>query len=510
MATVQVLEADQLTAAADASVGLVFEDQTFDTTISSLDKALNGAISDLHQRGEIKGKLHELTVINTLGQLPFRWLMLLGAGKRSEATPDRLGRVYGQAARHADSKGWQVVTASIATPVAEFSVREYARAAAVDAVAAPLRLDFYKTRREDKNSKPPLDKLLFCETDPTRAAEIRAGVSEGTAIGGGVNLARSLVIRPANEVTPKALAEEARRTAESCGIEFYCLGPKEMEELGMGCLLAVARGSANEPRLAVMRYGSFEGAPTIAFIGKGLTFDSGGISLKPRDGLENLKQDMAGAAAVIGAMYAIAHVKPRINVIGVCACAENLPDGNAVRPGDILRSMSGKTVECINTDAEGRLVLADAITYAQQKEGAKYIVDLATLTGACVVALGHTVTGVMGAPQEFVELVIKNARAEGEKAWQLPMYEEHSEQLKSTLADIKNVGGRSAGAITGACFLKEFVQNGTSWAHLDIAGTAELEDDKPYMPKGPTGVGVRTLVRLAKSMQLQREGEHST
>jgi leucyl aminopeptidase len=172
--------------------------------------------------------------------------------------------------------------------------------------------------------------------------------------------------------------------------------------------------------------------------------------------------------------------------------------------------MSGKTVECINTDAEGRLVLADAITYAQQKEGAKYIVDLATLTGACVVALGHTVTGVMGAPQEFVELVIKNARAEGEKAWQLPMYEEHSEQLKSTLADIKNVGGRSAGAITGACFLKEFVQNGTSWAHLDIAGTAELEDDKPYMPKGPTGVGVRTLVRLAKSMQLQREGEHST
>lgn len=503
MAAVHVIEADQLAVEADASVGLVFEDRIFDATISSIDRALNGIISDLIRRGEIKGKLHELTVINTLGQLPFRWLMLLGAGKQSEATPDRLGLVYGQAARRADSSGWRVITASLAAPNAGFSIREYARTAAVGAVVAPLRLDFYKTRREDNNGKPPLEKLLFCETNPNRAAEINAGVLDGTAVGDGVNLARSLVVRPANEVTPAALAEEAQRTAESCGIEFSCLGPKEMEELGMGCLLAVARGSANEPRLAVMRYGSFEGAPTLAFIGKGLTFDSGGISLKPRDGLEELKQDMAGAAAVIGAMHAIARIKPRINVIGICACAENLPDGNAVRPGDVLRSMSGRTVECINTDAEGRLVLADAITYAQQKEGAKYIVDLATLTGACVVALGRTVTGVMGAPQEFVELVIQNARSEGEKAWQLPMYEEHSEQLKSTIADIKNVGGRSAGAITGACFLKEFIQDGTSWAHLDIAGTATLEDDKPYMPKGPTGVGVRTLVRLAESMQLQ-------
>ena len=496
---IEASTADPAAVQADCLVGFVFEDDdSAKRSAARWDSALGGALSQMRAAGELKGKLHELTAVSTLGRMPARWLLLVGAGRRGEMTAERAGKLFGQAARHADSRGWQKLVLDLA--VDGISVRELATAAGTAVTVAPWRMDLYKTRSDDHGDKPRLAEVVFAGVPSSEGEKVRRGAEEGEAVGRAINLARELVTRAANEMTPAGLAEQARRVAEASGLEFRCLGRAEMQERGMGCLLGVAQGSVNEPKLAVMRYGCFEGAPVLALVGKGITFDSGGISLKPRDGLENMKQDMAGAASVIGAMQAIAALKPRVNVVGVCPCAENLPGGTAMRPGDVVRAMNGKTVECTNTDAEGRMILADALVYAQREERATHVVDLATLTGACVVALGSTVTGVMGSPQEFVDQLVSAARSEGERVWQLPMYEEHKEQLKSDVADLKNVGGRYAGAITGACFLKEFIDDNVKWVHMDIAGTAWLEQDAPHMPKGATGVGIRTLVRLAREL----------
>lgn len=496
---IEISTADPAAVQTDCLVGFVFEDDgPGEGALARWDGALDGALSQMRSAGEMKGEVHELTAVSTLGRMPARWLLLVGAGRRSDLTVERAGKLIGQAARHADGKGWQKLVVDLSA--LDASVLELAESASAAVTVAPWRMDLYKTRADGQGQKRRLSEVVFAGVAPSAEEGGRRAAADGKAVGQAINLARELVTRAANEMTPEALADHARRVAEAGGLEFRCLGRAEMQERGMGCLLGVAQGSVNEPKLAVTRYGRFEGAPVLALVGKGITFDSGGISLKPRDGLENMKQDMAGAASVIGAMQAIAALKPRINVVGICPCAENLPGGSAMRPGDVVRAMNGKTVECTNTDAEGRMILADALVYAQQEEGATHIVDVATLTGACVVALGSTVTGVMGAPQEFVDRLICAARSEGERVWQLPMYEEHKDQLKSDVADIKNVGGRYAGAITGACFLKEFVGDGVNWVHMDIAGTAWLEQDAPHMPKGATGVGIRTLVRLAREL----------
>jgi leucyl aminopeptidase len=291
------------------------------------------------------------------------------------------------------------------------------------------------------------------------------------------------------------MANRARETAARYGLEFEVLDREQMESLGMGAFLAVAAGSAQPPKLIVLKYwGTDRSEPPIAFIGKGITFDTGGISIKPAQGMEEMKTDMSGAAAVLGAMQAVARLKPKINVIGLAGCTENMPSGTATRPGDIVRAMNGTTIEIINTDAEGRLVLADCVCYAR-KLGARAIVDLATLTGACVVALGKVASGAFTTSPEFLSKVRAAADAAGEKIWELPLFEEYRQQLKSDCADIKNVGGREAGAITAAYFIRTFAED-TPWVHLDIAGTARADKEQPYIPKGGTGVGVRTLVEL--------------
>jgi leucyl aminopeptidase len=298
-------------------------------------------------------------------------------------------------------------------------------------------------------------------------------------------------------LTPAVFADRASEIGAAVGLSVEILGEPEIRQLGMGLLLGVARGSAEPPRMIVMRHRPI-GAPdfpVLGLVGKGITFDTGGISIKPADGMERMKDDMAGGAAVVCAMRAIALLNAPIQVIGVIPATENMPGGRAVKPGDVLTSGSGKTVEVINTDAEGRLVLGDGLWYAQ-KLGATHLVDVATLTGACVVALGKAASGIFGQPDEWVEVVRRTAQAAGDRCWPLPLYDEYAEQLRSDIADLLNTGGRPAGACTAAMFLKEFA-GGLPWAHLDIAGTAWVEEAKPWLPKGASGVAVRTLAELA-------------
>ncbi|HKC84515.1 MAG TPA: leucyl aminopeptidase, partial [Blastocatellia bacterium] len=325
--------------------------------------------------------------------------------------------------------------------------------------------------------------------------EVGRGVERGRIIAEATNFARELINEPANVITPTELARRAEDMAREHGLEFDALDEARMKELGMGAFLGVAQGSAEPAKMITLTYApKTESKETIAIVGKGITFDTGGISIKPSDGMEKMKYDMAGGATAIGAMRAIAQLKPQVKVIGVVPTTENMPGGRAQRPGDVVRAMSGKTIEVINTDAEGRLILADAVAYAR-KLGATRIIDLATLTGAVSIALGDVYVALLGTDQAWIDKILAAAKKAGEKVWQLPLDKDYREQIKSEIADIKNVGGRKAGTITGAYFIREFAED-TPWAHLDIAGTAWNENGKPYLAIGPTGVGLRTLVNL--------------
>jgi leucyl aminopeptidase len=332
---------------------------------------------------------------------------------------------------------------------------------------------------------------------PGGDAKVLAGeVHRGRAIGEASNFARSLSNEPGNVLTPREFAVRVSAAATDAGLSVDVLDETRMQELGMGLLLGVARGSAEPPRLMVLRHepAHAPASPVLAFIGKGVTFDSGGISIKPADGMERMKDDMAGGAAVVAALCALGKMHAPFRIIGIIPATENMPGGRAIKPGDVIAGASGKTVEIINTDAEGRLILADALWYAQ-KLGATHLVDIATLTGACVVALGKSVSGLFGRPSEWVETIRAAAEAAGDRVWPMPIYEEASEQLRSDIADVINAAGRAGGAITAAAFLREFA--GTlPWAHLDIAGTAWAETKKAYQPKGASGAAVRTLIEL--------------
>jgi leucyl aminopeptidase len=334
------------------------------------------------------------------------------------------------------------------------------------------------------------------QTTPAREPDVRRGVERGAIVADAMNFARDLGNEPGDKMTPRILADRATESAKELGLGIEVLDEQRLKELGMGALLGVARGSEEPARLIVLEYQPATAADdeVLAFVGKGITFDTGGISIKPREGMEWMKYDMCGGAAVLGAMRAVAKLKPNRRVLGLVAAAENMPSGKAIKPGDVLRSYSGKTIEVLNTDAEGRLVLSDALTYAIEK-GATRIVDLATLTGACVIALGHVYAGLMSNDQTWADAVLKAAGDSREKIWQLPLDKAYRELIRSDIADIKNLGGRTAGTITAGYFLREFVGS-TPWVHLDIAGTAWVEDDRPDIARGATGFGVPTLVEL--------------
>jgi leucyl aminopeptidase len=385
---------------------------------------------------------------------------------------------------------------------------EMASAAASEgAIIGLFEPDKYRT--VDKEERI-IERLVIIAEGADEEA-LKRGAERGRIIGESVNFTRDLSNEPGAYMTPSDLAERAREIANEFGLNVDVLDEARMEQEGMGALLSVSRGSEEDAKLIILKYTPRDATAKdeenlLALVGKGITFDSGGISLKPGENMELMKYDMTGGATVLGAMRAIAQLKPSIPVLGVVPASENLPSGKATKPGDVVTAMSGKTIEIINTDAEGRLVLSDAICYAK-KLGAKRIIDMATLTGAVSIALGDVNTAVLGTDQKLIDEVIASGKEVGEKFWQLPLDKEYTKQIKSDIADIKNVGGRKAGTITAAAFLKEFA-DGVSWAHLDIAGTAWGDDVKPYRAKGPTGIAVRTLVRfIDRAAHAQSDGQ---
>ncbi len=462
----------------------------------AVDKALEGAISQLIGEGEIKGKTGELTLIHTFGKIGPDRVLIAGLGKQEDFSANTVRTVSGNACRFLRNRS----ITSACTIALGAGIGGLDPQSAAQAIAEGTLLGLYRFRQylADNGESKNLEDLAIVEGNADKTAALEAGLRLGRVTAEGAMLARDMANEPANVMTPTRMSEVARQVADSDGLEVDILDREQMEELGMGALLGVAQGSHQPPKLIILKYNGDPDNPSdnLGFIGKGITFDTGGISIKPAGGMERMKGDMSGGASVIGAMQVLARLRPRANVTGVVPAAENMPGGEAQRPGDIVRTMSGKTVEVINTDAEGRLVLADAMTYAKQL-GVSRMVDIATLTGAIVVSLGKVCSGVMGNDQKLIDQVIGSGDATGERIWQLPMFNEYKETLKSSVADMMNVGSnRDAGSITAAKFLSEFTE-GVPWAHLDIAGTARSDSDKGHLVKGATGVPVRTLVNLA-------------
>jgi leucyl aminopeptidase len=370
--------------------------------------------------------------------------------------------------------------------------------ASAEAIVEGSILGLYNFSKYRKPEYEDIKEMLIVEREESKIPTLEQAVYKGKIMAEAASLARDMVNEPANCMTPSRMAELAKEIADKYSLKFAAFNSEEMEAMGMGALLGVARGSSQTPKLITLSYRGDESCKSsIGFIGKGVTFDSGGISIKPSEGMGEMKDDMAGGAAAIAALSAIAQLKPRVNVTAIIPATENLPSGTALKPGDVLRAMNGKTIEVISTDAEGRLILADALSYAV-KQGLSPLVDLATLTGACRVALGNLYSGAFGNNCELTDKVLKAADKAGEKLWQMPMPEEYKEQIKSEIADIKNTGDRYGGAITATLFLAEFVDD-TPWVHLDIAGTASSSKESGYTVKGATGVGVRTLVEFVLS-----------
>jgi leucyl aminopeptidase len=441
---------------------------------------------ELTASGEITGKALELTLLHHPPGMKAARVLLAGSGKRAAFDSAAMRKLTGAAVRLLKAKGIKNV---VVAPPEGCTDIEYTSAAVEGAILGDFENDRYQTANNKKN----IESFAVAGT----AHGMAEAAERGRVLAESQNLARTLVNEPANRLPPSGIAKTAQEMAAEFGLEYEALDRAAMEKLGMGSLLGVAQGSAEPPFLIVLRYRpAVASSPShLGLVGKGVTFDTGGISIKPADGMEKMKYDMAGGAAMIGAMRAIAQLKPSIAVSAFVPCVENMPGSRAQRPGDIVTAMSGKTVEVINTDAEGRLILADAITYAR-RQGCTHLVDAATLTGAVVVALGHLNVGLFANNDAMRDRVLTAAKAEGERMWVMPLEDDYKEYLKSAFADIANVGGRWGGAVTAAIFLREFSED-TPWVHLDIAGTAWLDENKPHMAKGPTGLPVRTLVRLA-------------
>jgi leucyl aminopeptidase len=448
-----------------------------------------GWMAELRSSGEFTGKLYETALLYHPQDLAAKRLVVVGGGKRTRFSQVELRRLAGVLVRSLKAKGLRTIAILL-----DGAEQSDVLVAAEGAILGGWEADKYKTE-ENKNRKR-IDEFLIAAPGGD-AAQLAEAANQGKIIADAQNFARDLVNEPANKLSPQLLAEAAAGSAAEFGLEYKALDRAAMAELGMGALLGVAQGSSNAPYLIALKYrpSHTEGQGELALVGKGVTFDTGGISIKPCEGMEKMKYDMAGAAAVIGAMRAVAQLKPSIPVTAYAPLVENMINGDAQRPGDIVTTMSGKTVEVLNTDAEGRLILADALTYAK-RQGATHIVDAATLTGAIGIALGHYNIGVFTNDNEFLSRFLAAARAAGEKAWQMPMDEDYKEYLKSAFADLPNIGGRYGGSITAAWFLREFADP-TPWIHLDIASTAWLDDGKPWLSKGPSGVAVRSFVRLA-------------
>ncbi|HEV3468354.1 MAG TPA: leucyl aminopeptidase [Pyrinomonadaceae bacterium] len=478
----------------------VFKDEKADEGfLRDLDEAAGGLVRAVLEAEELKGKEGETAYLHLAsgaeGTKPRR-LLLVGVGERQDYGPAQVSQFAGAAVRTLRARN--VKTVGLVARLEGADAAREAQAAAEGAVIGLFEPDKYRTIDKEERA---VERLVVVATGADAEA-LRRGAERGRVVGESVNFTRDLANEPGGYLTPTVFAERAQEIANEFGLEIDVLDQARMEAEGMGALLSVARGSDQPPKMMVLKYmpagktAVEDGEDYLALVGKGITFDTGGISIKPSENMELMKYDMTGGATVLGVMRAVAQLKPPIPILGVVPATENMPSGKATKPGDVVRAMSGKTIEVINTDAEGRLILADAVSYAK-KLGATRVVDMATLTGAVSIALGDVNTGIMGTDQELINEIIESGREVGEKFWQLPLDKEYTKQIKSDIADIKNVGGRKAGTITAAAFIKEFADD-TSWAHLDIAGTAWGDEAKPFRAKGPTGVAVRTLVNFVE------------
>jgi len=460
-------------------------------SVDSGDSAIRDAAADVIASGEATGKIFETTLLHGPAKVKAKRLLLLGGGKAKDFSAFELRRIAGAAVRTLKSKG--IRSFAFVAPETNLSPEIAAKALVEGAFVGNFDPDTYKSDRKDQR----IDALtILVRGDQAR---LQQAVDEARIVGESQNFTREMVNEPSNRMTPTMMADRARKMSAEVGLKCEVYGADKIKEMKMGAFWSVAQGSDEPPALIVMRYEP-AGAPTspvLGLVGKGITFDTGGISIKPADGMEKMKYDMAGGAAMIGAMRAIALLKPKMKVIGIVCATENMPSGKAQKPGDVQIAMSGKSIEIINTDAEGRLVLADGLYYARQL-GCTHLVDAATLTGAVVVALGYINAGIFANNDSMYERFRRALDQAGEKMWRMPLDDEYKESIRSSIADIMNTGGRWGGAITAAMFLKEFAEE-TPWLHLDIAGTAWMEDQKPWIAKGPSGIAVRSLIEFAKS-----------
>jgi leucyl aminopeptidase len=491
----------QIRIAQDAPIGVrtaalvvpVFSDGELTGAAKDVDTALDGAIADVLQSGEIKGKLAELVLLHAKDK-PFHRVLVVGLGEHGKFEPQMLARYAGAALRYLGRRN--VSEVAIALPPQALG---HETACASFVAEGALTGAFEITTYQDKPEKKVVTDSVAVLATGFDSEALERGIARGIVVGEAVNFARRLALTPANDMTPTHLADEATKAAREAGLEIDVLDEERARKEGMGSFLSVAHGSAQPPKFIVITYkGDPSSKELLALVGKGITFDSGGISLKPPERMEEMKYDMSGGAGVIAVLHALAKLKPKINVVGIVPATENMPGDNATKPGDIVKAMNGKTIEVINTDAEGRLILCDGLCYAK-KLGATKIIDTATLTGACVIALGHAAAAAVTNNDAFVNEFLAAAKPTGERYWQMPYYEDYTNAMKSDIADLKNTGGRAAGTLTAAAFLRAFVDD-TPWIHLDIAGTAYLENESAWQAKGPTGTPVRALVSLIETL----------
>jgi leucyl aminopeptidase len=480
----------------DAVVTYVFDQENkLDGILAEIDRGMSGRLASLVASGELTGKSLELLLVHFPAGLAAQKLLLIGAGKPGKFTTADLRKIAGTALRQLKSRG--VKKFAFLTREGERSPAA-AQAAVEGLVAADFESDKYRTEKKDRE----IQLVSLAGFDPGLGANLTAAIDQGRVIGESQNFARDLINEPSNRLTPRMLAERAEAMAKEAGLGIEILDEHKIAELKMGALIGVAQGSAEPPRVIVVRYTPAHpkpGAPVLGLVGKAVTFDTGGISIKPSTNMEKMKYDMGGGATMLGTMRALAALKPSVPVIAVIPATENMPGGRAQKPGDVQVAMSGKTIEVINTDAEGRLILADGICYAR-KLGCTHLIDAATLTGAIETALGNVNVGAFGTPREYLDKFLESAAAAGEKMWPMPIDDEYQEMIKSIIADIRNTStGKGGGAITAAWFLKEFAED-TPWIHLDIAATCWLDEGRPWLAKGPTGVAIRSIIDFALKM----------
>ncbi len=466
-------------------------------TLLTADPAVQAAAATVLSTGEYKAGANETVLLHAPAGLAAKRLLIVGAGKPAKATVHSVREAAGTAVRFAKPRGVRELVFALPESYSKGPLHAVTRAAVEGAFVGDFDPDTYRSDRKDQS----IQSLTIAAPADGDHAAVEKAFAEGIIVGESQNFARSLVNEPGNKLTPTILGQRAALMAQEVGLQWEVHSTEKLRELKMGAFWSVAQGSAEPPALIVLRYepeGVKEG-PVLGLVGKGITFDTGGISIKPADNMEKMKYDMAGGAAMIGAMRAIALLKPKVRVMAIICAAENMPSGTAQKPGDVQTAMSGKTIEIINTDAEGRLVLADGLTYARQL-GATHLIDAATLTSAISVALGKVTAGVFSNDHATYAKFDAALQVSGEKFWRLPLGDEYTELIKSEIGDIKNTGGRWGGAIIAAEFLHAFAED-TPWIHLDIAGAAWVEDSRPYISKGPSGIGVRSILEWVRSYQ---------